>query len=129
MKTLIRIFLFSSIAVFASCKNNQQSIVGHYKIDGVGTTDTTKGKNEFTGFAILSMMSNGTEFDFSTDRKFTVSNNGKSYANGTYNLSSDGKDLTLNDGKEELKYEVQRTEQNISLKSVKDASVLNLKKE
>jgi len=110
-----------------SC-DNANSIAGKYKMDGVGTVDTTNNKGNITGFAMLSIMSSGAEFDFTNDGKFTVSAGGKTHASGTYTLTEDGKTLAMSDGTTEEKYEVTKSDAGLSLKSVKDGSVINLKK-
>lgn len=127
MKT-VKLLLLLLITAFIACKDHN-SITGKYKMDGIGTVDTANGQGNITGYAMLSMMSSGAEFDFGNDGKFTVAAGGKTYASGTYTLSEEGKTVSMTDGTTEEKYEITKSDAGLSLKSVKDGSVLNLKKQ
>lgn len=123
------IIIFSTFLLF-SCSNKNSFVVGKWKIDGVGTTDTTSAKNNLLGFGLLSMMSKDVEFEFSENGSFNISNQNNTTVTGNYLISDDNKSLTLKANNTEEKYELTKNnEKQIQLKSVKDASVINLIKE
>ncbi|MFA4851181.1 MAG: lipocalin family protein [Bacteroidales bacterium] len=127
--SIIGAVIFSTLILF-SCSTKNSFVVGKWKIDGVGTMDTASSKNNLLAFGLLSMMSKDVEFEFSENGTFQISNQNKSTVSGTYTISDDSKSLTLKANNTEEGYEIIKNDgKQLQLKSVKDASVINLNKE
>lgn len=130
MKKYFTPFLFLLMIVFISCGNSNSSINGKWKIDGVGSTDSTNKKDNILVYSVMTMLSNGAEFEFTDNGNFNISNHGTTSVSGNYTVSDDGKMLTLKANNTEEIYELSKTsDKKMMLKSNKDASVINLKKE
>lgn len=127
--SIIGVVVFSTLLLF-SCTNKNSFVVGKWKIDGIGTMDTTLSKNNLLAFGLLSMISKNVEFEFSDNGSFQINNLNKKTISGTYSVSDDNKFLKLQANNTEENYEIAKnSEKQIELKSLKNASVINLNKE
>jgi len=128
MKNAVKTILFGAIVLLIACQG-KPSITGKWNMAGVGTVDTTDGQGKLIGYGMLTMMSNGAEFEFTDGGEFTISSQGQHYATGNYTLSPDGKQLSMKSTTAEENYEVLKSsEKELQLKSMKDSSILNLTK-
>jgi hypothetical protein len=113
-----------------SCKNNSSYIYGKWKIESVGSADSSKINESPLFYGVLTMLSNGAIFEFNKNGIFKISNGSKVFTTGDFNISPDNKTLILKVNNSETIYElIEKKEKSILLKSKKDASVIELKKE
>lgn len=130
MNKYLTTFLFILMMLFISCGNSNYSINGKWQIDGVGSIDSANTKDNILVYGVMTMLSNGAEFEFTDNGNFNISYQGTTSVSGSYIISADNKTLTLKANNTEETYELTKSnEKSMMLKSKKDASVVNLKKD
>ncbi|MDD2637008.1 MAG: hypothetical protein PHW82_16060 [Bacteroidales bacterium] len=121
MKTETIILAFFTILFtfsLASCQNDEDFIVGKWKIESIAPTnaDVVKSDMDVVAFAVLNMLSVDDYFEFNENGEFKI---GKS--SGTYLTSSNGESITLKDSESEQTFELITVSENkVKLKPVTD---------
>lgn len=130
MKRLFIIFFF--LCVLFSCQDNNTSIVGIWKIEGIGNVDTTSGKDKILVYALLTMKSAGAEWEFTKDGSFKITyqnNTPDTDLTGHYYLDDNGNSVVIKANHEEDKYEIKKNSNTqIQLKSTQTGIIINLTK-
>lgn len=123
------IIFFWWIMLF-SCQNKEAFIIGTWKIEGVGTADTTAAGDKILAYALLTMQSAGAEWEFTKDGSFKIYNQEKNVTTtGMYSISKDEKSITFKVNSKEDNYElIKKGDKQIQIKSLKDSSIINLNK-
>ena len=106
MSKIIKIlFLFLTFEL-VSCWNNNSYILGKWKFNGVGTTDTSLAKDKLLAYGLITISASGQEFTFFENDSFNISKDDKIIVSGIYTISSETKILTLKAGNVEEKYDL-----------------------
>lgn len=126
MKQIIAI-LFYGMILF-SCQNKETFIIGTWEIEGIGTADTSTTSDKILAYAVLSMQSAGTKWEFTKDGSFKITYQDHSpFLMGEYSLVDKEKTLVLKVDNKEEKYELNKiSDSKIQIKSTETKSIINL---
>lgn len=112
-----------------ACKNPSSFIVGEWEIEGVGNMDTAYSKESVLTYALFTMQSKGTRWEFSKDSIFRISYNNQPSVRGTYWIENNKLFLKSSDGKETGEYEIiKKSDTKIQLKLKSSFSFIELTK-